>query len=105
MEPRLTYAMALVLAALAHGYRYGFDIMDVTALPSGTVYPALRRLARGGYLRARWEDQERAHRRGRPARRYYELTGTGRALAAATRARYPNAALALRPAAGGHAAR
>ena len=36
--------MALILQALDNGYYYGFDIMDVTGLPSGTVYPALRRM-------------------------------------------------------------
>src|SRR5688572_19862296 len=40
----LTYSSALVLQAIASGYRYGFDVMDVTGLPSGTVYPALRKL-------------------------------------------------------------
>jgi DNA-binding PadR family transcriptional regulator len=34
----------LILQAHAHGYRFGFDIMQVTGLPSGTIYPALRRL-------------------------------------------------------------
>ena len=40
----LSYTMALILQALDHGYRYGFDIMTITGLASGTVYPALRRL-------------------------------------------------------------
>ena len=45
---KLTYPTALVLQALASGYHYGFDIMDATGLPSGTVYPVLRRLETGG---------------------------------------------------------
>ena len=44
----LTYSTALALEALAAGRSYGFDIMDVTGLPSGTVYPLLRRLERAG---------------------------------------------------------
>ena len=40
----LSYTMALILLALENGYRYGFDVMVVTGLASGTVYPALRRL-------------------------------------------------------------
>jgi DNA-binding PadR family transcriptional regulator len=40
----LSYTMALILQVVEHGYRYGFDIMTVTGLASGTVYPALRRL-------------------------------------------------------------
>jgi hypothetical protein len=36
----LSYSVAIILKALDNGYQYGFDIMDVTGLPSGTVYPA-----------------------------------------------------------------
>ena len=53
------------------------DIVDVTGYPTGTVYPALRRLERDGYVRSRWEDDRSARRDGRPARRYYELTASG----------------------------
>ena len=40
----ISFTMAVILRALDNGYQYGFDIMDATGLPSGTVYPALRRL-------------------------------------------------------------
>ena len=43
----LSHSAAAILQALANGYQYGFDVMDVTGLPSGTVYPALP----GGVLR------------------------------------------------------
>jgi DNA-binding PadR family transcriptional regulator len=76
-EPRLTYITGLVLQSIAHGHRYGFEIMDVTGLPSGTVYPALRRMQRSGWIKARWESRAAAHAEGRPARRYYELRGSG----------------------------
>ena len=66
-----------VLQAIASGFEYGFDIIDNTSLPSGTVYPALSRLERDGYVRSAWEDERRAHRDGRPARRYYRLTAQG----------------------------
>ena len=46
----LSFAAAVILQALDNGYKYGFDIMDVTGLPSGTVYPALRRLEDNGYV-------------------------------------------------------
>jgi DNA-binding PadR family transcriptional regulator len=72
-----TYASVTVMQALAHGYRFGFDIMDATGLPSGTVYPALRRLERQRFVTARWEKEALARREGRPARRYYELTANG----------------------------
>ena len=43
----LSYSATAILQAVANGYQYGFDVMDVTGLPSGTVYPALRRLEHG----------------------------------------------------------
>jgi PadR family transcriptional regulator, regulatory protein PadR len=77
-----------VLQAIADGHQYGFDIIDRTGLPSGTVYPALSRLERDGYLKSSWEDEAEAHAEGRPARRNYRLTAPGvRALAEAV-ARY-----------------
>ena len=48
--PALSYTALFVLQALAQGYRFGFDIMDATNLPSGTVYPALRRLEAMGLV-------------------------------------------------------
>jgi len=78
MRPmRITYPTALALAAISRGFRYGFDIMDATGLPDGTVYPILRRLESRGHLRAHWEDERAAYSEGRPARRYYELTASG----------------------------
>jgi DNA-binding PadR family transcriptional regulator len=74
-----------VLHAIAGGYQYGFDIIDQTGLPSGTVYPALSRLERDGLLRSAWEEEQHAHGEGRPARRYYKLTAPGvKALSEAT---------------------
>ena len=75
---RATYSTTLVLEALSHGYHYGFDIMDATNLPSGTVYPILRRLEREGMVTSQWEDSEVAQNEPRPQRRYYELTADGR---------------------------
>ena len=78
---RLTYPTTLVLQALLQGHHHGFDIMDATGLPSGTVYPILRRLDAEGYVRSRWEKDGVARREQRPPRRYYELTPSGRQLA------------------------
>ena len=66
-----------MLQAIAEGFEYGFDVIDRTGLPSGTVYPALSRLERDGYVRSAWEDEQRAFREGRPARRYYRITAPG----------------------------
>lgn len=75
---RMTQITALVLRGVAAGYRYGFDVMEVCDLPSGTVYPALRRLEKAGLLKSRWEDVAEAQAHGRPRRRIYELTTEGR---------------------------
>lgn len=74
----LSYTGLFVLQAVAQGYRFGFDIMDATGLPSGTVYPALRRLEALNFVESSWEDDERAKRETRPRRRNYRLTKAGR---------------------------
>lgn len=85
---RVTYPTTLVLHALLEGSHHGFDIMDATGLPSGTVYPILRRLEAEGYARSRWEKEGIARREQRPPRRYYELTAAGRSAARDAVARY-----------------
>jgi|AmaraimetFIIA100_FD_contig_121_58358_length_1132_multi_3_in_0_out_0_2 DNA-binding PadR family transcriptional regulator len=77
MAGRPGYATLAVLKALACGYRHGFDIIDVTGLPGGTVYPVLGKLEDGGYVRSTWEDARVAQAEKRPPRRYYELRDAG----------------------------
>lgn len=84
----LSYTMALILQALDSGYRYGFDIMDITGLPSGTVYPALRRLEDSALVRSKWEKHSIAQRELRPPRKYYELTKAGSVALSAAAARF-----------------
>jgi PadR family transcriptional regulator PadR len=86
--PSLSYTGLFVLQALAQGYRFGFDVMEVTGLPSGTIYPALRRLEALELVRSDWESDKRARDHGRPRRRYYELTAAGRRRLAEAEARY-----------------
>jgi PadR family transcriptional regulator PadR len=74
---QLSYAAVSVLHAIADGVAYGFDVMDRTELPSGTVYPALSRLERDGYVKSHWEDPVKAHGDRRPPRRYYRITARG----------------------------
>jgi len=74
---RITLVTALVMQAIGAGHCHGFDIVEVTGYPTGTVYPALRRLERDGYVTSHWEHERTATREGRPARRYYELTASG----------------------------
>lgn len=107
MPPRLTHATSLVLRAIATGHAHGFRIMEVTGLPSGTVYPVLRRLEFQGCLASAWEDEDEAHDEGRPRRRMYTLTRHGHELAARAAERLESSGrlLALdpevRPAGGG----
>jgi DNA-binding PadR family transcriptional regulator len=83
----LSYNAAMVLQAMVQGHRYGFELMKVSDLPSGTVYPLLRRLEGQGLVRSQWEDEQAAHDEGRPARRYYEATAEGETALAGARER------------------
>ena len=55
---------------------YGLEIGDAAGLASGTVHPILARLEAAGWLTSQWEDVDPSEA-GRPARRYYKLTGGG----------------------------
>lgn len=83
----LSYNGALVLQALVQGRRYGFEIMRATGLPSGTIYPLLRRLEASGLVSSSWEELQEAHEEGRPPRRYYRVAGPGRTALAEARQR------------------
>lgn len=89
MGRRLGLGTISILQALDDGRRFGFDIMDATGLTSGTVYPALERLEELGCVRSKWENDATAHRDGRPARRYFELTRIGSRTLAEGLERYP----------------
>ena len=88
-ETKLSHTAAMILQAVNGGYVYGFSIMEMTGLPSGTVYPAMRRLERDELIRSHWERQSIADAEQRPARKYYELTKAGKATLQASRKRYP----------------
>jgi DNA-binding PadR family transcriptional regulator len=61
---------------------YGLELSEETGLQPGTAYPILLRLEQEGWVTSRWEDIDpRAEKR--PARRYYRLTASGAAEAAA----------------------
>lgn len=71
---------ALLLAALEDGPRHGYAVKDALRegsggridLPTGTVYPALRRLETAGLITGSWDT-------GTPRpRRTYQLTPAGR---------------------------
>ena len=89
VETKLSHTAALILQALDAGFIYGFSIMEMAGLPSGTVYPAMRRLERDELIRSQWERQSIADAEQRPPRKYYKLTPAGRATLEASRKRYP----------------
>ncbi|KAA2264041.1 PadR family transcriptional regulator [Solihabitans fulvus] len=78
---------ALLLATLEGGQLHGYAIIDalqahsggVLDLPTGTVYPALRRLERAGCVCSEWSTVS-----GRE-RRTYRLTGVGQRVLAQER--------------------
>jgi PadR family transcriptional regulator, regulatory protein PadR len=88
-DARLSHTAAMVLQAVSVGYVYGFSVMEMTGLPSGTVYPAMRRLERDGLIRSNWEQQSIADAEQRPPRKYYKLTRSGKLTLEASRKRYP----------------
>ena len=77
----------MLLAALEPGPRHGYAIMEALRagsggqfdLPTGTVYPALRRLERAGLVTGTWSES------GGRRRRVYELTPAGRRMLDAER--------------------
>jgi PadR family transcriptional regulator PadR len=75
---------------------YGFDLMQRTRFPSGTIYPILARLERAGWIIGEQEAPDQASLQGRPARRLYRLTADG-AVAARLALAELNAQLQPRP--------
>lgn len=78
---------ALLLAVLEGGALHGYAIIEALKsrsggsldLPTGTVYPALRRLERAGYVESAWSTVN-----GRE-RRTYQLTKAGQGALAGER--------------------
>jgi DNA-binding PadR family transcriptional regulator len=89
-ELNLTPKMALVVKLFLEDPdqpRYGFELMRLTGLPSGSLYPMLARLEEAGWLTGGKENID-PRAEGRPPRRTYRITG-----AAVTAARLQLAAL------------
>ena len=74
-----TQTLAVLAAIMEDPTRpwYGLELARVAKLKSGTIYPALARLERAGWLGSFWEDIDPSEA-GRPRRRLYEITGAGR---------------------------
>ena len=86
---KVSHTAAMILQTVDNGFNYGFDIMDATGLPSGTVYPALRRMESEGWIASEWEPDNKAAAAQRPARKYYRITRAGSEVLQASQQRYP----------------
>lgn len=72
----------LILKALSLGPQHGWAISErlhqvsraTLQIPQGSLYPALHRLERRGWVSARWDASDNNRRA-----KFYELTRTGRA--------------------------
>jgi PadR family transcriptional regulator PadR len=79
---------AVLLAALEDGPRHGYAVIEALRrstggqldLPTGTIYPALRRLEQAGLITGSWSVA------GGRRRREYRLTAAGRRALAGKRA-------------------
>lgn len=77
----------LLLATLEAGPRHGYAVIEALRarsggqldLPTGTIYPALRRLERAGLVQGSWSEV------GGRKRRVYKLTAAGRRTLASER--------------------
>jgi PadR family transcriptional regulator, regulatory protein PadR len=88
-EQKLSHTAALILQAIRCGYVYGYNLMETTGLPSGTVYPVLRRLQQDGLIRSHQERRSIADAEQRPPRKYYKLTAAGKSTLQISLKRYP----------------
>jgi len=86
---KLSHTAALILQTIDQGCSYGFDIMEATGLPSGTVYPALRRMEAEGLISSQWESEKKALAEQRPARKYYRISRVGSGVLERSQKRYP----------------
>lgn len=97
---RLTQVVMDVLdiltSSLPDDPAWGLQLCELTGYGTGTVYPALNRLMKAGWISDFWEDPQPEDR---PKRRFYEITSTGREqYADALREREQRRAGWLRPA-------
>jgi PadR family transcriptional regulator, regulatory protein PadR len=82
-EPRLTHASLKVLRVFLDSGAVklpGAEIHKQSGVLTGTLYPLLLRFEAAGWLKSEWEDID-PKEAGRPRKRFYWLTPTGRARA------------------------
>src|ERR1700733_3076249 len=80
-QPQMTKQTLAIIAAILDDFDptrqwYGLELMRASELKSGTVYPALARLEKAGWLESSWEEIDPSKAK-RPLRRLYKLTARG----------------------------
>jgi PadR family transcriptional regulator PadR len=78
-DPRLSHAALKVLRVFLSRPQEqvsGSDILKLTGMLSGTVYPILLRLERANWLDSEWEQLDPSEA-GRPRKRLYRLSANG----------------------------
>ena len=88
----------LILRTLSWGPQHGYGIgqairagsREVLQAETGSLYPALHRLEKQGWLKAEWRQSENRQRA-----KYYSLTPSGRKQLAAERSRWKQLSAAI----------
>ena len=88
----------LILQTLRWGSQHGYGIgqairagsSDVLQVETGSLYPALHRLERQGWVKAEWKQSENKQRA-----KYYSLTAAGRKQLAAEQRRWEQVSAAI----------
>jgi PadR family transcriptional regulator, regulatory protein PadR len=75
---RQTHRLLAAMLEQPLAWRYGYELLKLTGLKSGTLYPALLRLSEQGLLEAQWRQADDP---GKPPRHVYRLTRAGLAFA------------------------
>lgn len=81
---RLSHPALLLLKACADRAPerlHGYQLMQLTGVSSGTMYPILLRFEKEGLLASAWEEIDPITE-GRPRRRLYRITSSGQRLLA-----------------------
>lgn len=73
LSPKMADVIKVFLEDLSKPW-YGMELMGRTGQPSGTLYPILATFERNGWLSLGREDID-PKVEGRPARRFYRITG------------------------------
>jgi DNA-binding PadR family transcriptional regulator len=73
LTPKMAKVLKVFLQAPAEP-RYGFELMKLTGMASGSLYPMLARLEEAGWL-TRGKENIDPHQKGRPPRLHYRITG------------------------------